>query len=644
MIKLTTAQQRSLFAKLVDMNAFKALDEEGRILRFVSQIWDIDTMASSDPRYNTMRGDIQQHYINNSDWDEHYLFAEKLGLYKDSDKYQSLIELLPSNEFQEDEELASQIVAVINSYLLPYGDRLVKDETGPYTHYEVKDINDMDGTSSHNTIPFVVVRESDKNLTHSAPSQYPSFVLVADNWDDYGVKSHFFLFYYPRAGEKYEVGSVKIICNTDDLLESERSYSTKNYLENEFTSLTEVYCSLGQAESYYDNFRKLFPHNFRDILWALRDCGVYSRIEDKFTDSYAFQKSLIRDDKAERLLRDVKYTLEGIPVENRESFKYHFTPPFSDTPVILDVEFDGKSKLPGRLFAVIGENGVGKTQMLAGLQRDISKKIHNAFESQMPLYSKVISVTTNIFDHAVYPQGTDDFNYENIGLPSSDRKAVEDLKEAFNCINEKKDRAHKLWLILHDIDAVESLFLPAGPFGDKHRLNNEALGGVWPNLSSGEAMLLYLLTRIIASVRLDTLLLFDEPETHLHPNAITSLMSALCGTLDEFESYAIVATHSPLVIREVMARHVRIIDRKGDTVTIRLSKQETLGANISQLVDDIFGNKGFTPYYKNRIAYLAKNEGLSAAEIIREIKPEGDVLPIGLQVYIKSVTARHEED
>ncbi|MBW6100166.1 ATP-binding protein [Escherichia coli] len=50
------------------------------------------------------------------------------------------------------------------------------------------------------------------------------------------------------------------------------------------------------------------------------------------------------------------------------------------------------------------------------------------------------------------------------------------------------------------------------------------------------------------------LVLFDEPETHLHPPLLAVLMSALRIVLNEVDAFAIVATHSPVVVQETLSK------------------------------------------------------------------------------------------
>ena len=219
----------------------------------------------------------------------------------------------------------------------------------------------------------------------------------------------------------------------------------------------------------------------------------------------------------------------------------------------------------------------------------------------------------------------------SVNKETNEEEILRRLRDAGDSVV-RKGRSDSLKEVLMDIlsdTLIEELF----PKLDKLAVNK--LSNVMGRLSSGESILLYLFTCIIASMRYDTLLLFDEPETHLHPNAITALMSALYKLLEVYQSYAIVVTHSPLVVREIKGSQVRVMDRIGDFAVIRGIQQETLGASISSLVDEIFGNKDIPKYYRKKIKQLV-SEGYSENEIIRAITKDEYSLPLGLRVYIKS--------
>ena len=64
----------------------------------------------------------------------------------------------------------------------------------------------------------------------------------------------------------------------------------------------------------------------------------------------------------------------------------------------------------------------------------------------------------------------------------------------------------------------------------------------------GQYILLCTMTEVIATIEKESLLLFDEPELHLHPNAVANTLRMLYKLLEEYDSYAIFATHSPLIV------------------------------------------------------------------------------------------------
>ena len=44
---------------------------------FLSRIYDLENMASTDPRFSNAAGDIWQHRVNNNDWDDNWVFTDE---------------------------------------------------------------------------------------------------------------------------------------------------------------------------------------------------------------------------------------------------------------------------------------------------------------------------------------------------------------------------------------------------------------------------------------------------------------------------------------------------------------------------------------------------------------------------------------
>lgn len=132
------------------------------------------------------------------------------------------------------------------------------------------------------------------------------------------------------------------------------------------------------------------------------------------------------------------------------------------------------------------------------------------------------------------------------------------------------------------------------------------------SLSSGQKIMLHIFTQVIVSITEDSLLLIDEPEIHLHPNAISNFMRMLNKLLIKFNSFAIISTHSPLVLQEIPAKYVRVFDNN-EFYEDKLWN-ECFGENISRIITDVFDVRPDESNYKSFFR-KKKEEGLSKREI-----------------------------
>jgi ATPase subunit of ABC transporter with duplicated ATPase domains len=86
-----------------------------------------------------------------------------------------------------------------------------------------------------------------------------------------------------------------------------------------------------------------------------------------------------------------------------------------------------------------------------------------------------------------------------------------------------------------------------------------------------------------------TLVLIDEPESHLHPPLLSAFIRALSELLYDRNGVAIIATHSPVILQEVPRTCVWKITRHGASIATTRPDIETFGENVGILTREVFG-------------------------------------------------------
>lgn len=75
MNKISTITRRDIF----DTMTVERISWNGRLeeTEFLSRLYDLENMPSTDSRFSNALGDIWQHRINNYDWDDNWVFSDK---------------------------------------------------------------------------------------------------------------------------------------------------------------------------------------------------------------------------------------------------------------------------------------------------------------------------------------------------------------------------------------------------------------------------------------------------------------------------------------------------------------------------------------------------------------------------------------
>lgn len=240
-------------------------------------------------------------------------------------------------------------------------------------------------------------------------------------------------------------------------------------------------------------------------------------------------------------------------------------------------------------------------------------------------FGAVIAISYSAFDTFALPSDPDqaarveatgsDFGYTYIGLrkPSPLASEPHELKAQDELVDEfeaglrralEKQRKHRLREALTTL-LREPSFVSVGLLPEVLDQPASAVDA-FRSLSTGHKIVLSVLVQLIGQLQPRSLVLFDEPESHLHPSLLAACLSALGDVLAGFDSVALVATHSPVVLQEIPARSVRILRRVGTSTIVDRLDIESFGENIGYLTRSVFHLDSSTTDFQRVLRQLAQ--------------------------------------
>jgi predicted ATPase len=125
-----------------------------------------------------------------------------------------------------------------------------------------------------------------------------------------------------------------------------------------------------------------------------------------------------------------------------------------------------------------------------------------------------------------------------------------------------------------------------------------AFGSSGSPLSSGQIAFLKIAAQLCLHVEHGSVVLIDEPETHMHPNFISEFVKILDSILEMTGSFSIIATHSAYFVREVPNSQVHILTENQKFIQIDRPRLKNLGCSVGAI--------SFFIFQENSLAYLAE--------------------------------------
>ncbi|MEK3697397.1 AAA family ATPase [Paenibacillus sp. FSL R10-2199] len=446
--------------------------------------------------------------------------------------------------------------------------------------------------------------------------KYPFSVLYRSDWDDFGYKTSHNLEVRLNTTSTINLGQVKILQLNEN----------RTKIPDSFDSLGDNYFSLGQSIDYYEKLKDLDKTLFQQIVEALNDVALDEDIAEIVTEYTGFESSLLRDSEARDAWKEAKYLFYS-PSDIEPNYVLNFDFEYSVRSSSLKVNFDflRNEHLPHRINAIIGENGTGKTRLLARLANSLSRSDkEGSFFPEVPIFSRVITLSYSYFDEFEKPHSTETYNYKYCGLKTSAglmtrnqqiakyQKAIEDIKSQ-NRLEQWKELLSEIF----DEDILDRI--------------DEDISRAVRKLSSGQNILLATITDVIANIKNSSLILYDEPELYLHPTAVSNLAILLGKLLEKFDSYAIISTHSPLILQDIPSKYVRVIQNNEGRPMIRPLGIECFGDDLTGISEEVFGVTRYNNLYKIWLTNLAQI--LSYEEILDIFNNK---LSFNAKVYLKT--------
>lgn len=484
--------------------------------------------------------------------------------------------------------------------------------------------------------------------------------LSIDYWNDYSFVTMFYMDFVDALGNIKNIGNIKIGFKgqTEEIATYEKIQA--DFKGKTFISLGENYFSIGTDTEYYKNLNLLENKIKTEILLATQDLAYQPKYISSIQDENVFAISLLRGVSLTSITEQFPRILKGKP--ELTNFKFSFVIPESkeNSEIKLDFLVEPFSKPSTNIHAIIGRNGVGKTTILNGMVQAIMSKSdtdnrfynHYSYPYIRPIdedyFSSLVSVSFSVFD--TFEPPTEQSNpalgtcYSYIGLKKSKNeiRTTNDIYHSFSdaldsCFSDgaKKNR----WIkAIRDLEADENFanmqIIKELAIDLTQKELEETANRLIKRMSSGHAVILLVMTKLVATVGEKTLVLLDEPESHLHPPLLSAFIRALSNLLYDRNGVAIVATHSPVVLQEIPRSCISKIQRVGLVTNIKMPDIETFGENVGVLTREVFGLEVIKSGF-HKLLTQSVLEGKAYEEILEEYNNQ---LGMEAKVLLKLMT------
>lgn len=174
---------------------------------------------------------------------------------------------------------------------------------------------------------------------------------------------------------------------------------------------------------------------------------------------------------------------------------------------------------------------------------------------------------------------TKDQNFEDLIEPLTAVKLSRDEVDLISYITGKEYEACEIFEIQDYAECERFPYFRAKAHGIEY--GSEDMG-------QGELSLL-LMFWILRDLHANSILIVEEPETHVSPKSQTALMNTIAKFCDEKGLWVIVTTHSPVIIQSLPTKNIRMLLRDGINVVV---VEEVHRYQLAALLGGGYGARG----------------------------------------------------
>ncbi len=520
--------------------------------------------------------------------------------------------------------------------------------------------------------------------------------LYPDSWNDFGYQTTFKMQLFLK-NKSYELPIIKILVEkqnyTHSVFKEILTKGNENFIlfpiENlNFISLptdTEFYMALGSL---------LEKAEIIQILTDLHDASyikntTYLQNLQFMLKDDGFEKSLIRDMTSKKALDTGWLLIEHRTLDKEIDFELNFKLDTFENNHQIHVNFR-KSIFPNNINILIGSNGIGKSQTLKYfIEQLLGIETALPQSEKIPIFNQIVVIAYSPFEN--YRTNLNNTNltiktvYKYFGFRNDSgifdtrlpyRKSIENIKRmlkedvqkdylakrpnkyntfisvissaiSFDYLGFELDREVD-WQPQNDnriIDKKFYMIVDKNTFlkddfhiFDDHCSSERGIvffkNGKKIELSSGQEIFSHMISSIIGSIRDDTILLIDEPEVFLHPNLEVVLIEMLQKILKIYDSYAMIATHSSIFVREIAKDYIIVLKKINNLDQIANPPFETFGGDMERINSYIFFDKDIEKPFEKWLEQLVQQE--KSLEIAIEkykniVNEESLILMLGME-------------